>query len=104
MFQEGASGIKSFSDKQKLSVSPGDPQIPKESAFRQKENHTLWRVWTKKEWQAEKIRNKQIRPNKHRATSLAVQWLRFCTSNAEGTGSVPGPGTNIHLMCGMAKN
>ena len=49
MFQEGASGIKSFSDKQKLSLSPGEPQIPKESAFRQEENHTLWSVWAKKE-------------------------------------------------------
>ena len=49
MGQEGASGIKSFSDKQKLSLSPGEPQIPKESAFRQEENHTLWSVWAKKE-------------------------------------------------------
>ena len=27
--------------------------------------------------------------------SLAVQWLRFCTSNAGDTGSIPGPGTKI---------
>ena len=64
MFQEGASGIKSFSNKQKLSLSPGDPQIPKESAFRQKEKHTLWKVWTKKERQAERIRNRQTHLNK----------------------------------------
>ena len=26
-------------------------------------------------------------------TSLAVQWLRLCASNAGGTGSIPGQGT-----------
>ena len=30
----------------------------------------------------------------HRA-SLAVQWLRLCSSSAEGTGSIPGRGTRI---------
>ena len=28
-------------------------------------------------------------------TSLAVQWLRLCTSNAGGMGSIPGQGTKI---------
>ena len=28
-------------------------------------------------------------------TSLAVQWLRLCTSTAEGTSSIPGQGTKI---------
>ena len=28
-------------------------------------------------------------------TSLAVQWLRLCTSNAGGTVSIPGQGTKI---------
>ena len=28
-------------------------------------------------------------------TSLAVQWLRLCASNARGTGSIPGWGTKI---------
>ena len=28
-------------------------------------------------------------------TSLAVQWFRLCTSNAGGTGSIPGRGTKI---------
>ena len=28
-------------------------------------------------------------------TSLAVQWLRLCTSTAGGTGSIPGQGTKI---------
>ena len=28
-------------------------------------------------------------------TSLAVQWLRFCASNAWGTGSIPGWGTKL---------
>ena len=28
-------------------------------------------------------------------TSLAVQWLRFCASNAGGMGSIPGGGTKI---------
>ena len=33
-------------------------------------------------------------------TSLAVQWLRLCTSNAEGTGSIPDQGTKIpHFGC-----
>ena len=35
-----------------------------------------------------------IRKNK-KGTSLAVQWLRLCTSTARGTGSIPGWGTNI---------
>ena len=30
-----------------------------------------------------------------RGTSLAVQWLRFRTSNAGGVGSIPGQGTKI---------
>ena len=35
-------------------------------------------------------------------TSLAVQWLRLCTANAEGVGSIPVPGTKIphNLQCG----
>ena len=28
-------------------------------------------------------------------TSLVVQWLKLCTSNAEGVGSIPGWGTKI---------
>jgi len=28
-------------------------------------------------------------------TSLVVQWLRLCPSNAEGVGSIPGRGTKI---------
>ena len=28
-------------------------------------------------------------------TSLVVQWLRLCPSNAEGMGSIPGRGTKI---------
>ena len=28
-------------------------------------------------------------------TSLVVQWLRLCTSNAGGWGSIPAPGTKI---------
>ena len=28
-------------------------------------------------------------------TSLVVQWLRLCLSNAEGMGSIPGKGTKI---------
>ena len=30
-------------------------------------------------------------------TSLAVQWLRFCTPNAGGLGSIPGQGTGFHI-------
>ena len=38
-------------------------------------------------------------------TSLAVQWLRLCTSTAGGTGSIPGQGTKIpHAMqCNQKK-
>ena len=33
-------------------------------------------------------------------TSLAVQWLRICTSTAGSRGSIPGWGTRIpHAMC-----
>ena len=28
-------------------------------------------------------------------TSLAIQWLRLCASNAEGADSIPGQGTKI---------
>ena len=36
-------------------------------------------------------------------TSLVVQWLRLCASNAEGVGLIPGQGTKIpHAMhCGQ---
>ena len=30
-----------------------------------------------------------------KGTSLVIQWLRFCTSNAGCTGSIPGLGTKI---------
>ena len=30
-------------------------------------------------------------------TSLVVQWLRLCSPNAGGLGSVPGPGTRSHM-------
>ena len=37
-------------------------------------------------------------------TSLAVQWLRFCASNAGGMGSIPGGGTKIpHAACHSQK-
>ena len=38
-------------------------------------------------------------------TSLAVQWLRLCTSNARGTGSTPGQGNKIPhaAWCGKEK-
>ena len=32
---------------------------------------------------------------KSEGTSLAVQWLRLCASNARGMGSIPGWGTKI---------
>ena len=34
-------------------------------------------------------------------TSLAIQWLRLLTSNAGGSGSIPGPGTK--MLHGVAK-
>ena len=36
-------------------------------------------------------------------TSLVVQWLRHCASNARGLGSIPGWGTKISHVCGLAK-
>ena len=30
-------------------------------------------------------------------TSLVVQWLRLCTPNAGGLGSIPGQGTRSHM-------
>ena len=38
---------------------------------------------------------------RQRRTSLAVQWLRLCTSNAGGIGLIPGQGTEIsHIAYG----
>ena len=34
-------------------------------------------------------------PNSNRGTSLAVQWLRLCTSTAGDAGLIPGQGTKI---------
>ena len=31
-------------------------------------------------------------------TSLVVQWLRLCTPNAGGSGSIPGQGTRSHML------
>ena len=37
-------------------------------------------------------------------TSLLIQWLRLCVSNAGGVGSIPGWGTKIlHAMQGDQK-
>ena len=30
-------------------------------------------------------------------TSLVVQWVRLCTPNAGGPGSIPGQGTRSHM-------
>ena len=35
-------------------------------------------------------------------TSLAVQWLRLCISNAGGMGSIPGQGTKIPNSAGCS--
>ena len=35
-------------------------------------------------------------------TSLAVQWLRFRTSTAGGTGLIPGQGLRLHMPHGAA--
>ena len=40
---------------------------------------------------------------KYNWTSLAVQWLRLCTSNAGGTGLIPGQGTKICMPHGTVK-
>ena len=46
-----------------------------------------------------------LRKKKNAGISLAVQWLRLCTSIAGGMGSVPGQGTKIpHASrCGPKK-
>ena len=31
-------------------------------------------------------------------TSTVVQWLRLCTPNAGGRGSIPGQGTRVHML------
>ena len=36
--------------------------------------------------------------NKSIGTSLAVQWLRFCASNAGGLGLIPIQGTRSHMQ------
>ena len=36
-------------------------------------------------------------------TSLAGQWLRYCTPNAGGMGSIPGQGTTILYAAGTAQ-
>ena len=41
----------------------------------------------------------------HTGTSPVVQWLRLCTSNAGGVGSIPGQGTKIpHAVQRVPKN
>ena len=47
--------------------------------------------------------NEMKKSMKSKGTSLAVQWLRLCTSNALGTGSIPGQGTKIHMPWDMDK-
>ena len=37
-------------------------------------------------------------------TSQVVQWLRFCPSNAGGTGLIPGQGTKIPQAAGCGQN
>ena len=36
--------------------------------------------------------------NSYLGTSLVVQWLRLCTSNAGGPGSIPGQGTRSYML------
>ena len=31
-------------------------------------------------------------------TSLVVQWIRLCTPNTGGPGSIPGQGTRFHML------
>ena len=35
--------------------------------------------------------------NKQTGTSLSVQWLRLCSANAGGVGSIPGQGSRSHV-------
>ena len=37
-------------------------------------------------------------------TSLVIQWLRLCTSNAVGMGLIPDQELRSHLLCSTAKN
>ena len=49
---------------------------------------------------------KQCLPSSKRGTSLVVQWLRLCASDARGTGLIPGQGTKISraIQCGQNNN
>ena len=37
------------------------------------------------------------------ATSLVIQWLRLCASNARAMGLIPGQELIYHILYGMAK-
>ena len=41
--------------------------------------------------------------NSSQGTSLSVQWLRLCASNAGGAGSIPGRGTKIPHAAGRGQ-
>ena len=47
-------------------------------------------------------KKKKERKN-YKGTSLAVQWLRLCTSSVGGAGSIPGRGTKIPHAAGPPK-
>ena len=48
---------------------------------------------------------KQCLQSSKKGTSLVVQWLRLCVSNARGVGLIPGQGTKIPhaIQCGQKK-
>ena len=45
-----------------------------------------------------KVQNGKKQRSKYTGTSLVVQWLRLCTHNARGPGSIPGQGTRSHML------
>ena len=59
-----------------------------------------WRIpWTEKPdgLQSMGSQKSDINEHTHRGTSLAIQWLRLCTPNAQGPGSIPRQGTRSHM-------
>ena len=45
-----------------------------------------------------------LKTSKFGGTSLAIQWLRFCTSSAGGAGFIFGWGTTIDILVAKSKN
>ena len=45
-----------------------------------------------------KKKKQKLASNGNTGTSVVVQWLKLCTPNAGGLGSIPGQGTISHIL------